>query len=1604
MTSERVLGSETRAIRLVEYLTRLASIRTKIVRELTEDSQVLWIHKIPREKGCFTQAWGANEEYDQDIWVEVQTYHEPELPNRPEICRDWVDNKTIRDTRELPTLLKTITRQVRNPGWKEGSDQSQFINQTILLENCQRVREEWERYVEQKWLFWAEQHKKWEEVHEVYSTLFSIYQEQLRLGEEYELVLGIGLLTWQTPSNQRVRRHLVVANATLEFEARLGKFTVRSNPDGANLRPELDMLDVEEQPDRAEELAKTGLMNAEDNPWDRNCIEGVLKALVHSIHTHGEYHDRMEPKTPQDSEKPVVEYAPALILGKRSIRGLTEVLKRIKKRIEDGDIIPSEFRDIAEIPDDDGQTLSEGVDDPSVQITGEIYFPKPFNEEQRRIIEKIRTSNGVLVQGPPGTGKSHTIANLICHLLATGQRILVTAKTPRALQVLMGTGRKDESSDDGKDTKEDRGDGLIPKEMRPLCINLLGSGIEERKALETSVNSILQKNEDSNLFENAQKGIQKGEDDLYRLRKEKAAITNRLRAIRESETHLQSVADGAYRGTAAQIARELKRDENKYGWLTDEVPLDCECPVSETELYKLLNGLRVLTDEKKKELEQFWPGLDSITNAQQFEFLVRQEQEAAEQENTLSTDIDAAFFQSVSGLKEKTIHLILDSLNQLSSEIHRIKSIPHDWVPGAIRDVSLGNCAIWQELIRFSEQTISNLTDIVQKADSANITLPENSDTKAVYEDALVIKNHLSNGGKLGWGPFCPGIIKPVRYIIKTIRVNSRPCNCLENVALMVDALRVQIELGQGWEYWIGRSERPKGPYNLQFQALISLTDTLRDILSLVDKINRCKETLAQCRNLAQPVWYEESSLQKLARTCEYVLARINKLKIKYKIEQLESQIAVIINKKNTHPIAKDIVEAIKARNIDAYVRAYIKIEELERDKELADWVNSTLGRLRQVTPNLADKLSQTCEEPSWNERIKQFADTWRWAQAKFWLNDFINKEDEPSLSRRECQIESEISKTIAHIASLKAWSFCFSRMNENHRRHMEAWQQEIKKIGKGTGKHAPRHRRAAQEHLNECREAVPAWVMPLHRVWDTVDPSPGMFDVIIVDEASQCGFEAIPLFYLGKKILIVGDEKQISPDAVGVPQDAVNRLMEEYLHDFQFKSSFDVVGSIFAHGKLRYGTRRIALREHFRCMPEIIRFSNDMCYSDTPLIPLRQYGADRLEPLKHVYLQNGYREGSESRVINRPEAEAIVNKIVELCQDDKYRGKTMGVIILQGKIAQAGLIERQLLERLGAEEMDKRRLICGNPYSFQGAERDIIFLSMVAAPNERIGAMARDTFERSFNVAASRACDQMWLFHSVTQNDLGDTCLRKRLLKHFEETRIQEIAGIVVNDLRKQFERANHFIEKAPQPFDSWFEVDVALEIAVRGYQVIPQLNVAEKFIDIVIVGGQSRLAVECDGEHWHGAEHYEQDMERQRKLERCKWVFYRVREAAFYANKEVALNGLWHLLEERGIYPTYEIPSTTKQCGGTEEDKKTTNERVKVGDTVVYIDEEEPDSEKQALITHGPSNPDTGEINENTPIAQSMLGASVGQVVETRLPTRKLRLRIVAIRKAGS
>ena len=75
---------------------------------------------------------------------------------------------------------------------------------------------------------------------------------------------------------------------------------------------------------------------------------------------------------------------------------------------------------------------------PPAAPLGDLFFPKPFNDEQVEIVRRLEVNDGVVVQGPPGTGKTHTISNIICHYLALGRRVLVVSHGEAALSVMEG--------------------------------------------------------------------------------------------------------------------------------------------------------------------------------------------------------------------------------------------------------------------------------------------------------------------------------------------------------------------------------------------------------------------------------------------------------------------------------------------------------------------------------------------------------------------------------------------------------------------------------------------------------------------------------------------------------------------------------------------------------------------------------------------------------------------------------------------------------------------------------------------------------------------------------------------------------------------------------------------------------------------------------------------------------------------------------------------------------------------------------------------------------------------------------------------------------------
>src|SRR5882762_5385729 len=208
-------------------------------------------------------------------------------------------------------------------------------------------------------------------------------------------------------------------------------------------------------------------------------------------------------------------------------------------------------------------------------------------------------------------------------------------------------------------------------------------------------------------------------------------------------------------------------------------------------------------------------------------------------------------------------------------------------------------------------------------------------------------------------------------------------------------------------------------------------------------------------------------------------------------------------------------------------------------------------------------------------------------------------------------------------------------------------------------------------------------------------------------------------------------------------------------------------------------------------------------------------------------------------------------------------------------------MIDSILRGRLTLSEYQKRRLLCGNASQFQGDERDVMFLSMVDSPAElALPLRQRDEARKVFNVAASRARDQLWVVHSLDPGrDLKPGDLRLRLIQHVET------AGATKPP---EIDLANFL-------YDSELQSELCRILDGEGYVVTPRYPVGAHAIDIVVQGaGTARVGILCDGGRAIQAEDLGSLLEHQMILERLGWKLIRMRSSEYFLDPKKELERL--------------------------------------------------------------------------------------------------------------
>ena len=1466
-------------LQIFNYLKEFSKLRSNPVRDIdAQENQYpekLWLSDLPIHDNIQNIILNRELENNSGYWIKIKKPKEPAPPTFkriPESLRKWIEESSLTDENSGPNIFESI---------EEGEI-------TLKASDFPELEKELEEYVEKVWEIDLQEYKKalieyeplfkkYESVNNSYKLLFKLFNKSQQFGEQYELVVGVGLLNFKEDNESpRVFRHVLTQKVEINFsfsqkDSELVVSPLESSPqiETDSIIDLFDLFDSQNIID-AEKALETFIQEKNIVSLFDDIRDGI-QMFAERLSPDGNYLDTFE-KPLTISKKPVITFSPTLIIRKRNTRSLTALYEKILNQIKsEGESIEiATLDDLIGIKNDSEEEIIKENGSVKSLNDNTIYFPKEYNDEQIEIVNKIRRNNKVLVQGPPGTGKSHTIANLICHLLANGNKVLVTAQTKRALEVL----------------KE-----KLPKDFQKLSVNLLSGESSSVKDLEASVNAInaeLSSHESLSYYTSS---LEQHRREFHEIKQEIAEKTNKLLLVKESSTRSQAINE-YYEGTLSEIAEQIEKKSSLFEWYKDDYS-----DVEDNSIFPLLINFielnRGWSDANVQFFELDIPDRQKIINSEVFRGVKKADEILSrihiseDDRNDLDRNCTLDYDQS------KKLREEISNISQIYNEIDKVRS---DYFEKIRSSFFKGENKKWVEALEQSKIILDNIKsiDLAEIDNNIEVIYPEKKSLIQLKNDAQVLLNYLKKGNTLSGlkfrlhKSFLTQEIKERIYFIDEVRVNGSPCDTVEEYEIVLRDIHLKQQFFQLHETW----EKDSFDLNtyqkkyLFYQQIHSEVEKLNSLVNIAWEKNE---------NVQSEFSWEITFLDKEHTKILYDKAMY------FEISQgkllLQSRIAETIaylNQENIHPVRDELISAIHAVDEIAYETLLLKIDELHKAKDNFLVFSKISSKIRNSLPLTFELIRAGKLDLQDLDKLKE-AINFRNAQKQ--ISELTESDLESLLSKDLDELEKKERSLTSKIASKKAWLKVIDTLQNNRtlRQHLTAWVEAVKKIGvTGKGKKALKFQRLAQEQMEYCKDSVPCWIMPLYKVAETVSVSQGMYDYVIIDEASQLGPDAIFLLYIAKKIIIVGDDKQTSPEYVGIDANAMMPHIKNHLKGIPFSDFYGTESSFFDLAKL-FCEGVTVLREHFRCMPEIIEFSNRHFYAPEGkgLYPLKQYSENRLDPLITEFCSNGYTEGEGARIINRPEAERIVNTIAKIVNQQKYEGKSIGVITLQGN-QQANLIEDLLIKKIGEKEYYKRKIVCGNSSSFQGDERDIVFLSLVTAQNHKRAQLVKPEDQRRFNVAVSRAKEQAWLFHSVQLDDLNPNDLRYKLLDHFKN----------YNSYQKPI---NDTIERnkntQPEPFDSWFEVDVYNDIVGKGLSVIPQYEVANGRYRIDMVAlfpDGTKIAIECDGDKWHGPEQFQSDLVRQKVLERCGWQFFRVRGYAYYTNRKQALEPLWEIFRK--------------------------------------------------------------------------------------------------------
>ena len=1497
-----------------------------------------------------------------DINKQTWKYQFSDFPDDPDYVQVFfMDSEEDNDESDEDVVLLSVTKpeyvqcpppsdqivQFLVPDWKEHISIKNITNNiSFFLDEDADLRGDYYPNEDEKindaynkWINickeWAIEQKITLETRDFFSSLYKAYIELNNETETMELMVGNGIIT--VASDHSLHHPVLLKRARFSFDPDNNTICICDT----DKEPELYMPLLQKISFINHDIIRDLQQELHENyyhPLDRNSAADYLRRLTHQLCSESIIVE--DDNEPTEDDQLIMRLEPVVFI-RRKIDGTGLAVDRIIETINDTDKVPGYLSDLVS-----GERIMELVEHPDLSnaeklaaVSGEnreILLAKEANREQLEIAQRIRDYNAVLVQGPPGTGKTHTIANLVGNFLAEGKNVLVTSEKNKALTVL----------------KEQ-----VPSQIQDLCVSVLD---DTKRDMERSIDGITEYISRHQATE-VQRKLEAASDERNQIIDILSDVREKIFAIKNSES--QPVIIDGKSFSPLDMAKFVHENDDVLSYIPGQVDLHKPLPVSLDELRFLYRSNDQISAEEERELNHNLPTLNEIMTPEDMYNIYSSADKynniITEAQNHLHVEMECHYDDNtIVGINNDVIWAFesQDAVDDLDECIKQMPNIDN-WM---IKVAAEGNRGgeyrrRWEKLVESITDTSEFLESILVDLTGKKINIQVNNEMS--YEDLIsqykIIQDLYKRKGKITKiNRFTNKLLQPS---LDAILINDKMPSSEYDCAIVIKYLNLLIkkkDTANQWNDLMGNNGLPM--YESFDSDADEITSNYANEISkyldwynnsfnaICDKINaagfNAKKLLEN--NKSESVTTRiEKSLDAIENKVPLYLTIVHTF-IKYRSLRIKKEETVNILKRKefmSSPLCHELAEALNKGDCNGYNTTWKKLSIVLGKRSILEKRKDILDRIYENAPDWSVAISNREGVYGSNTCPENIEDAWKWKQFDGIINQ-LTREPFEKLQEKSVELSVKLRAKTEEVATLSAWYHLLLKIEANlqMQQALQGWKQTTKKIGKGTGKNAPMLRRRARELMALCQEAVPAWIMPLNKALETYNPSSNCFDVIIIDEASQSDITALAILYMSKKVIIVGDDKQVSPLAVGVDVESVNNLMQMHIKDsIPNWHLYDAKTSLYDIARTTY--QPLMLIEHFRCVPEIIGYSNKLSY-DYKIKPLRDASSSNLLPAVIPYRVNGNR--FEHSKYNREEVFYIVAFMMACIEQDEYKDKTFGAISLLGN-QQAKYIQEKIIETMDPNIIEQHRILCGDASSFQGDERDVIFISLVDSnegdgPLRKSGEGVDNSTKQRYNVAVSRAKDQLWIIHSLDYTkDLKTGDMRRDLLEYAENP-----------------QAFNNKKEEVAKKSESPFEESVGNALVAEGYNIEQQWPVGGYRIDIVVKYKNNKIAVECDGEQFHSTE--EQilsDMERQTILERIGWKFIRIRGSKYYRNPEAAMNNVFAKLKEYGIEP--ETGSNSSHMQSSELFERVKIRAMEIVDTI-RSDDTDYYTEKNILISH--------------------------------------------------